>query len=82
VLAVFSHQVVMDISIVCVREEMRGKGSGRFLVQAIFDAFAPLALDGYTLWFNCANPLSGPFWSHLGFLPLWTRYTRLRAEQN
>jgi GNAT superfamily N-acetyltransferase len=66
---------------VSVREELRGQGIGRPLVQAVFDAFAAtgLQLDGYILWYNPDNPQAGRFWPHLGFQPLWTTYQRLRT---
>ncbi len=62
---------------VCVREQVRGQGIGRLLVQAVFEAFAPLQLAGYVLWYNPGNPLAAFFWPHLGFVPLWTTYQRL-----
>lgn len=66
---------------VSVREERRGQGIGRLLVQAIFDAFAAtgLPLDRYILWYNPDNPQAGWFWPHMGFVPLWTTYQRLRT---
>jgi GNAT superfamily N-acetyltransferase len=65
---------------VSVREERRGQGIGHKLVQAIFDAFAAtgLSLDSYLLWYNPDNPQAARFWPHLGFVPLWTTYQRLR----
>lgn len=64
---------------VSVREERRGQGIGRLLVQASFEAFAAtsLSLDGYILWYNPDNPQAGRFWPHMGFQPLWTTYQRL-----
>jgi GNAT superfamily N-acetyltransferase len=64
---------------VSVREELRGRGIGRLLVQAIFEAFAAtgVALDGYILWYNPDNPQAGRFWPRMGFVPLWTTYQRL-----
>lgn len=64
---------------VSVREELRGQGIGRLLLQAVFDAFAAtgLQLDGYVLWYNPDNPQAGRFWPHLGFQSLWTTYQRL-----
>lgn len=64
---------------VSVREELRGQGIGRQLVQAIFDAFAAtgLHLNGYLLWYNPDNPQAARFWPHLGFVPLWATYQRL-----
>jgi GNAT superfamily N-acetyltransferase len=66
---------------VCVREERRGQGIGRLLVQAIFDAFAAteLQIDRYILWYNPDNPQAGRFWPYMGFVPLWTTYQRLHA---
>ena len=64
---------------VSVQKGWRRHGIGRWLVQAVFDAFAAtgLALDGYLLWYNPDNPLAGTFWPRMGFLPLWTTYQRL-----
>jgi GNAT superfamily N-acetyltransferase len=69
---------------VSVREELRGQGIGRLLVQAIFDAFAAsgLSLDGYVLWYNPDNPQAGRFWPRLGFQPLWTTYQRLHTASS
>jgi GNAT superfamily N-acetyltransferase len=61
-----------------VSEIARGRGIGRALVQAAFDAFTAtgLSLDGALLWYNPDNPLAQAFWSRLGFVPLWTTYQR------
>jgi GNAT superfamily N-acetyltransferase len=66
---------------VSVREELRGQGIGRLLVQAIFEAFAAtgVPLDGYVLWYNPDNPQAGRFWPRMGFVPIWTTYQRLHA---
>lgn len=68
---------------VSVREQLRGQGIGRLLVQAIYDAFAAtgLPLDGYVLWYNPDNPQADRFWPHLGFQPLWTTYQRLHTAR-
>nr|WP_281276411.1 GNAT family N-acetyltransferase [Dictyobacter kobayashii] len=65
-----------------VRQDLRGQGFGRLLVQATFDAFAHMHLDGYILWFNPANPLSSPFWPRMGFQPLWRTYQRHYPERS
>lgn len=64
---------------VCVRENVRGQGIGRLLVQAVYNAFAArsLHLDGWLLWYNPDNPQAARFWPHMGFVPLWTTYQRL-----
>ncbi len=62
---------------VIVLPDMRGNGIGRMLLQGIFDAFAKLHVDAYTLYFNPHNPLSSAFWPHVGFRPIWTVYMRL-----
>lgn len=59
---------------VSVSQNARGSGVGRLLVQATFDAFSAYAVEGYYLWYNPANPLSGPFWQHMGFQPFWRTY--------
>ncbi len=60
-----------------VEERQRGQGVGHLLVQAVFDAFAAIPLDGYMLWYSPDNPLAQAFWPHRGFQPLWKTYQRL-----
>jgi len=60
----------------CVREEVRGQGIGRLLVQAVFAALSTVDLDGYALWYNPDNPLAHQFWRKIGFQPLWCTYQR------
>jgi GNAT superfamily N-acetyltransferase len=66
---------------VSVSQNFRGEGVGRLLVQANIDAFAPYAVDGYYLWYNPANPLSRPFWLHMGFQPFWRTYQHRHAAR-
>jgi GNAT superfamily N-acetyltransferase len=66
---------------VSVSRDFRGEGVGRLLVQATFDAFAAKSVEGYYLWYNPANPLSGPFWQHMGFQPLWRTYQHRHPER-
>lgn len=68
------------ISNVSVRPGQRGQGIGHVLVQAIFDAFAHVQLDGYILWYNPDNPSSSSFWKKMGFRPLWRTYQRFTME--
>ncbi len=65
---------------VSVQSDMRGRGVGRVLVQAVLDSFAKMHLDGYLLWFNPDNPLARSFWLHLGFVPIIRTYQRLIQE--
>lgn len=68
---------------VCVRENVRGQGIGTLLIQAVYEAFAArsLSLDGWLLWYNPDNPQAARFWPHMGFVPLWTTYQRLRSSE-
>ena len=66
---------------VSVRKDMRGQGVGHALVQAVFDLFATIRLDGYLLWFNPDNPVAHSFWSHLSFLPVWRTYQHSVRQQ-
>ena len=66
---------------VSVSQDFRGEGVGRVLVQATFDAFAAKSVEGYYLWYNPANPLSGPFWQHMEFQPLWRTYQHRYPER-
>ncbi|GHO84816.1 GNAT family N-acetyltransferase [Dictyobacter formicarum] len=70
------------INNVGVRQAFRGQGIGRLLLQASFECFAHLQLDGYILWFNPANPLSSQFWPRMGFSPLWRTYQRHYSERS
>jgi GNAT superfamily N-acetyltransferase len=67
---------------VSVREDRRGQGIGRRLVQAVCEAFdaLPLKLAGVVLWYNPDNREAAHFWTHLGFEPLWTTYQRLHTH--
>ena len=65
---------------VSVRKGIRGQGVGHTLVQAAFDIFATIQLDGYLLYFNPDNLLAYTFWSHLGFLPILRTYQRPMQE--
>lgn len=64
------------INNVSVHKDMRGQGVGHTLVQAVFNIFATIPLDGYLLYFNPDNPSAHSFWSHLGFLPVLRTYQR------
>jgi ribosomal protein S18 acetylase RimI-like enzyme len=70
-----------SIDNICVHSSMRGQGSGRLLVEAVYASFAAtrLKLDGCVLWYNPDNPLARSFWSRAGFEPLWTTYQRLNS---
>lgn len=67
---------------VSVSEPWRGQGIGKLLVQAVYDAFATLALhlDGWLLWYNPDNSLASRFWPRQGFVPLWLTYQRLQPS--
>lgn len=57
-----------------VREDQRGQGIGRLLVDATLAAFAPYHVEAFYLIFIPRNPLASRFWPHLGFQPVLTRY--------
>ncbi|GCF11540.1 GNAT family N-acetyltransferase [Dictyobacter arantiisoli] len=59
---------------VSVHQKQRGQGIGRALVQATFDVFSLLMVDGFYLWFNPDNPLANSFWPHMEFHSLWRTY--------
>ncbi len=64
---------------VSVREDCRGQGVGRVLVEAALTELAALDVDGFYLYFLDANPLASRFWPRVGFEPLVTRYQRRRC---
>jgi GNAT superfamily N-acetyltransferase len=59
-----------------VREDMRGKGVGRALVEGIIRFYEPLEVEGYTLTYHVNNPLSSRFWPRLGWVPVGKRWRK------
>lgn len=63
-----------------VRDDLRGSGIGRRLATA---AHAAASRSGYQLVlldYLAANPLSAPFWTHMGYQPLCTTWLRRPAR--
>lgn len=59
-----------------VRADARGRGVGRLLAAATFEALAQHEIDAYTLYYAYNNPLSSRFWPRLGFRGLVDSYKR------
>lgn len=50
----------------------RGTGTGEQLVRHVHQRLDQSRIDLTLLHYAQVNPLSGPFWSRLGYRPLWT----------
>lgn len=50
----------------------RGTGTGEQLVRHVHQQLDQSGIDLTLLHYAQVNPLSGPFWSRLGYRPLWT----------
>ena len=57
-----------------VRPQERGTGVGAALVAAAHQALDRLAVRVTLLHHAQVNPVSGPFWSRMGYRPLWTTW--------
>jgi len=58
----------------CITEEIRGTGVGRRLADAVHAKMAAAGIKACLLHYALANPLSVPFWSRMGYRPLWTTW--------
>jgi GNAT superfamily N-acetyltransferase len=57
-----------------VRPDERGTGIGAALVKRVHDELDARGIDVTLLHYAQVNPLSGPFWSRMGYRPLWTSW--------
>ena len=55
-----------------VRPGDRGGGVGEALVRHVHAVLDARGVDTTLLHFAQLNPLSAPFWSRMGYRPLWT----------
>jgi GNAT superfamily N-acetyltransferase len=52
----------------------RGRGVGTALVRCAHDELDARGVPVTLLDYSQVNPVSGPFWSRMGYRPLWTRW--------
>jgi GNAT superfamily N-acetyltransferase len=57
-----------------VRPDQRGTGAGAALIRQVHDELDARGIDVTLLHYAQVNPLSGPFWSRMGYRPLWTSW--------
>jgi GNAT superfamily N-acetyltransferase len=57
-----------------VRPDERGGGLGAALVKRAHDELDARGISITLLHYAQLNPLSGPFWSRMGYRPLWTGF--------
>ena len=57
-----------------VRPEERGGGVGATLVKHVHDELDARGIEVTLLHYSQVNPLSGPFWSRMGYRPVWTTW--------
>jgi GNAT superfamily N-acetyltransferase len=57
-----------------VRPDQRGTGAGAALVRQVHDQLDARGIDVTLLHYAQVNPLSAPFWSRMGYRPLWTSW--------
>lgn len=55
-----------------VRPDERGEGIGAALVRHVHDELDARGIDLTLLHYAQMNPLSAPFWSRMGYRPLWS----------
>ncbi|RJQ72750.1 GNAT family N-acetyltransferase [Pseudonocardiaceae bacterium YIM PH 21723] len=60
----------------CVVPGERGAGLGKLLVRLAHHKLGMEGVRAVMLHYNLMNPLSVPFWSSLGYRPLWTHWQR------
>lgn len=57
-----------------VSPDERGGGIGATLIKHVHDALDARGIEVTLLHYAQVNPLSGPFWSRMGYRPLWTSW--------
>lgn len=57
-----------------VRPQERGAGIGARMVQRAHGVLDAAGIGVTILHYSQVNPLSGPFWSRMGYRPLWTSW--------
>lgn len=57
-----------------VTPDERGGGVGAALVKRVHDELDARGIEVTLLHYAQVNPLSGPFWSKMGYRPLWTSW--------
>jgi GNAT superfamily N-acetyltransferase len=57
-----------------VSPDKRGDGIGAKLIKHVHDELDARGVDVTLLHYAQVNPLSGPFWSRMGYRPLWTSW--------
>jgi predicted N-acetyltransferase YhbS len=57
-----------------VRPDERGSGVGAALVAGLHRALEAAGVAVTPLHHGQVNPLSAPFWSRMGYRPLWTNW--------
>ena len=64
--------VTVYLQTMFVRPGDRGGGVGEALVRHVHAVLDARGVDTTLLHFAQLNPLSAPFWSRMGYRPLWT----------
>ena len=64
--------VTVYLQTMFVRPGVRGSGVGAALVRHVHGVLDARGVQTTLLHYALMNPLSGPFWSRMGYRPLWT----------
>jgi GNAT superfamily N-acetyltransferase len=70
---------VAYLSMLYVRPDHRGTGTGLALADRAHAAVDDAGIQATLLHYTVPNPLSGPFWARQGYRPLWTSWQRRPA---
>jgi GNAT superfamily N-acetyltransferase len=65
---------VAYLELMVVLPGLRGQGVGTALVDEFHRTADAAGVAVTLLHYEQVNPLSGPFWSHRGYRPLWTSW--------
>jgi GNAT superfamily N-acetyltransferase len=72
--AATSHSPVAYLGTLSVRPDERGSGVGTALVAELHRELDAAGVAVTLLHHGLLNPLSSPFWSRMGYRPLWTNW--------
>lgn len=73
---------VAYIQAMYLRTSARGGGLGEAVVDVIHDRLSAAGFSRILLSYAALNPRSGPFWTRMGYRPLWTNWQRRPARQS